>query len=356
MSFDKPGEQGAPLAPLDPTMFEPPEMRAALAAHDIATVYRALTERGISQHQIARRTGQSQSEVCEILRGRKVGMYAVLVRICQGLGIPREYIGASYGPHGAYAGGVAIASPPEGVDEDMERRTVVRACSLAVFGTPLLRFGERLAQLGLPPEQPLPTGLTRSHVHTVQAATDWLRGMARQFGGMADEFGDAVRRYTQWLAVPGDDAVKAALGSALSELHTEAGWCGYDSGVAAMGYFTRAVKLADGAGDGFGIANAAWHAGATMVHSGHPDDALKCFQVGQVQLGGPLPGKPTLTAQRTPDDPRVPMVTGRLDISSAAAYALLDEATQARNCLAQAQQTWQPSNVFERADKDLNAA
>ncbi|MGH3978449.1 MAG: helix-turn-helix domain-containing protein [Pseudonocardiaceae bacterium] len=61
-------------------------MLAALAAQDVATVYRRLAEAGISQHQIARRTGQSQSEVCEILQGRKVGMYDVLARICEGWG------------------------------------------------------------------------------------------------------------------------------------------------------------------------------------------------------------------------------------------------------------------------------
>jgi hypothetical protein len=43
--------------------------------------------------------------------------------------------------------------------------------------------------------------------------------------------------------------------------------------------------LADEAGDAYGIANAAWHAGLTLVRSGHPNDALKLFQLGQLQLG-----------------------------------------------------------------------
>ncbi len=229
VSYHKPGKQGGPpLPPLDPALFEPSEMGAALAAHDVATVYRRLVQGGISQHQLARRTGQSQSEVCEILQGRMVRMYDVLVRICEGLELPREVMGLSYGPGGAYAGAVTVANPPEGGDADMERRTVIGSVSLAVFGTPLLRFGEQLAQLGLPAAEPLPSRLSMTHVRIVAAATERLRSMARQFGGMADEFGDAVRRYTRWLAAPGDDAVKAALGAALSELHTEAGWCGYE--------------------------------------------------------------------------------------------------------------------------------
>lgn len=356
MSYDTPGRQRRAPAPLDPALFEQPEMRVALAAHDVAAVYRGLTERGISQHQIARRTGQSQSEVCEILKGRKVGMYAVLVRICEGLGIPREYVGVSFGTGGAYAGGGTVTNPPEGGDEGVERRTVVGSLSLAVFGTPFLRFGEQLAQLGLPPDAPLPTRLTRSHVHTVAAATDWLRGRARQSGGMADEFGDAVRRYTRWLAVPGDDAVKAALGSALSELHTEAGWCGYDSGLHGLGYFPRAVDLANEFGDGYGVANAAWHAGMVLLMSGHPDDALKCIQLGQFQLdGAPLPGKSKPATLRA-DDPRVPVLAARLTAQRARAHAAMDDSAQARNYLGTARDNWQRPGAFERAGIDLTTA
>ncbi len=237
----------------------------------------------------------------------------------------------------------------------MERRTVIGSLSLAVFGTPLLRFGEQLAQLGLPAAQPLPARLSMAHVRIVAAATERLRSMARQFGGMADEFGDAVRRYTRWLAAPGDDAVKAALGSALSELCTEAGWCGYDSGVNGLGYFPRAVTLAEGAGDGYGIANAAWHASMVLRRSGHPDDALKCYQVGQSQLDGPWPGKPAPAPPRT-DDPRAPVLAASLIASSAGTHAVMDDPAQARNHLARARDGWEPRDAFERADMDLATA
>ena len=43
--------------------------RRALAARDVSAVYRLLTESGVSQRQIADLTGQSQSEVSEILKG-----------------------------------------------------------------------------------------------------------------------------------------------------------------------------------------------------------------------------------------------------------------------------------------------
>jgi len=87
------------------------------------------------------------------------------------------------------------------------------------------------------------------------------------------------------MQVPATEAIKARLAAALAELHTEAGWCCHDSGLDGTGHFTRAVQLADAAADAYGIANAAWHAGVTLIHNGHPNDALKLFQLGQIRLG-----------------------------------------------------------------------
>ena len=72
-------------------------MRQLLAVHDIAGVYRLLHRHGVSQRAIAARTGQSQSEISEIVaRHRQVHSYEVLVRIAEGLGIPRGWMGLSY--------------------------------------------------------------------------------------------------------------------------------------------------------------------------------------------------------------------------------------------------------------------
>ncbi|MGH3886302.1 MAG: helix-turn-helix domain-containing protein, partial [Pseudonocardiaceae bacterium] len=61
-----------------PQWFERPEARAVLAARDVGGVYRLLKQEGVTQREIARRTGQSQSEVSEILRGRQVRDVTVL--------------------------------------------------------------------------------------------------------------------------------------------------------------------------------------------------------------------------------------------------------------------------------------
>ena len=60
----------------------------ALTGRDIAAVYRILVAAGVRQQQIAEMVGQSQSEVSEIMSGRQVMGYDLLVR-CEGLDVPR---------------------------------------------------------------------------------------------------------------------------------------------------------------------------------------------------------------------------------------------------------------------------
>jgi transcriptional regulator with XRE-family HTH domain len=71
-------------------------MRRLLAEHDIGGVYRLLHRHGVSQRAIAARTGQSQSEISEILAGRRVHSYEVLLRIAEGLEIPRGWMGLDF--------------------------------------------------------------------------------------------------------------------------------------------------------------------------------------------------------------------------------------------------------------------
>jgi hypothetical protein len=81
------------MEPLDPALLKCDDVRAALAARDVGTVYRLLWRLGVSQRRIAQLTGQSQSEVCEILKGRQVRDVWVLERIADGLGVPRAWMG-----------------------------------------------------------------------------------------------------------------------------------------------------------------------------------------------------------------------------------------------------------------------
>ena len=132
-------EKSAPA--IDAALFDRDDVRGFLAAHDIATLYRVLKDdAGVTQRTIAELTGQSQSEVSEIVSGRKVLVYDLLVRIAEGLGIPREYMGLSYGEHSTYRGEVTVSDPQEGDDDEMRRRAVLLAAPVALWGCAL--FGE----------------------------------------------------------------------------------------------------------------------------------------------------------------------------------------------------------------------
>ncbi|MCA1704415.1 MAG: helix-turn-helix domain-containing protein, partial [Actinobacteria bacterium] len=58
--------------PVPSSVWEESEMKRVLVDRDVSSVYRLLRRVGISQRQIAALTGQSQSEVSEILKGRQV--------------------------------------------------------------------------------------------------------------------------------------------------------------------------------------------------------------------------------------------------------------------------------------------
>ncbi|MGH3833562.1 MAG: hypothetical protein ACRDRS_24525, partial [Pseudonocardiaceae bacterium] len=258
-----------------------------------------------------------------------------LERIADGLGIPRARLGVSYGEQAP-----DTPSANKEVTEAMKRRVLVALTMAAATDQAFAG----LPELALPTAQPLPSRLEMSHVHTVRAVTEQLRGIARYYGGQADLFGAAVTLYTRWMEVPATDVVKAALAAALAELHTEAGWCCYDSGLDGTGLFTRALRLAGQARDTYGIANAAWHAGMILVRTGHPNDALKLLQLGGFQL------------RPQANDPRVPTLTARLARTSAAAYARMRGHDEATRCLAEASEGWEPRDTFERADADLGTA
>src|SRR5690242_16686529 len=83
-------------------------MRAALAVRDIRTVYRLLQRHGVSQRRIAAMAGQSQSVISEILAGRQVTSYDVLVRIADGLGVPRGHLGLAHDDQTPTAGDAQV--------------------------------------------------------------------------------------------------------------------------------------------------------------------------------------------------------------------------------------------------------
>ncbi|MDQ3152451.1 MAG: helix-turn-helix transcriptional regulator [Actinomycetota bacterium] len=120
-----------PIPPIDPALYYRDDVRAVLAVRDIGALFRVLEDVGLTQQEIARLTGKAQSEVAEILAGRKIDDYDVLVRIAEGLGIPRKLMGLSYG---AYRQEVTVADPLEGMSTEMLCKHMLALGEIAAFG------------------------------------------------------------------------------------------------------------------------------------------------------------------------------------------------------------------------------
>src|SRR5689334_9240895 len=84
-------DETIPRIPLG--LLEDPDFMEALSTRNIQGIFRSLQVVGVSQRRIGRLTGQSQSEISEIIGGRTVVNYDVLCRIADGLGIPRGWMG-----------------------------------------------------------------------------------------------------------------------------------------------------------------------------------------------------------------------------------------------------------------------
>jgi helix-turn-helix protein len=93
---DRPLSALSQTDPLPSWLWHEPPMIRALAERDMAAVFGLLQEYGLSQRSIAARTGQSQSEISEVISGRRIVSYDVLVRIADGLAVCRGYLGLAY--------------------------------------------------------------------------------------------------------------------------------------------------------------------------------------------------------------------------------------------------------------------
>lgn len=267
--------------------YEFPQARAVLGARDVAGVFRLVRRMGVSQREIGRRTGQSQSEVSEIVRGRQVRDVTVLERICDGLEVPRGYMrlaGGAEGGAGAYAGGGAAV--PEEVAEAMRRRVLLEA-GISVVAAQVPRLD------GLPrPPDPAPV-LLPSRIDGIHVAQ--VRNLTRRLGeagNPAFTHPEVISAATGWanrlLGVPGAEPVKRALRVAVAELHIEAGWAGFDAGCSdrALHHFTAALVLAAEAGDVYLQSTALNYAGLAISEHGRPNDGLKMLQLAMLTARG----------------------------------------------------------------------
>src|SRR5262245_38001554 len=91
--------------------WETPEMRRALASHDLKTVFVALQRGGMSQRRISGSAGITMSDLHDVLyKNRRMNAYELLVRVADGLDIPRGYMGLVYDRSTELALGLATST------------------------------------------------------------------------------------------------------------------------------------------------------------------------------------------------------------------------------------------------------
>lgn len=310
-------------------------MRAILNDRDITALYRALTGRGLSQSQIARITDQKQSEVCEIVKGRTVQNVALLERIADGLGIPRDYIRLPASA-GAYHEGAPSSGAAEEVDENMLRRDVLAKGSIALVGVPVLGKLLAASDSAGPGELGLPSQVGTADVAEIKNTTEQLRAGARLMGGQARAVSAAAVQYGRLTSVPpASDAVRTGLFSHLAELNELAGWCCFDSGsdLHARWHYRQAVDLAHQVGDHYRMASATRFMGVIDGVRDNLGHAMKQYEMASLVLGPK--GDPELHSW--------------LHALSAKVLARMEHSNAADE-LAKAQDDWRPANALESAD------
>ncbi len=360
MSDDRPD-------PIDPVLYRRDDLRRALAGWDIPVLYRFLNGPvGLTQRQIAARTGQSQSEVAEILSGRRglVVSHLVLRRIAGGFDVPPEMMGLSWwgpdgsyhGPDGAYSEGVTVDGTPEGVSARMLRRHLIALGGVALAGQPVQQLGELLELPGAAPGPvPLPSRIFQIHVAKVHALRQQLRDLSRTYGSDPEVSSAAVRWAQRLLGVPGAEPVTQALQVAVAELQLHAGWAAFDAGLyeRAMYHYARGLELAEQAGDAYLQAVALSYAGLATVEHGHPNDGLKMLQFAQVKSWDIPPGDERVVGVGVGTRAAVE-ACGLTD--SATALDLLGDREGAVRALGRSRQLWIPGRTDATGDLDAVGA
>jgi transcriptional regulator with XRE-family HTH domain len=261
------------------------DMRALLASRDIAGVFKLLQNSGVSQRRIAALTGQSQSEISEILAGRQVVSYDLLTRIADGLGVSRGCLGLAYDE--ATAALVGIGPEPATDDEpppEDPARVLARLAELTM-GT-MTVDPETWTQPFPLAWGPAPDHIGLTDVARLAAMVEQLRALDREHGGGACR--EAALAQLTWaqqlLRARADEPTSRALHLAIGDLHLVAGWASFDLGILAPArrHFARALEHARFVNEPSLVAKVLYCMGRLHLHHGWAGQSLRLFQLGQV--------------------------------------------------------------------------
>lgn len=306
--------------PLRPSWWDSPELRPVLAARDVAGLYRWLQRHGWSQTQIGAATCQSQGEVSEILAGRQVRAYDVLVRIADALEVPRGLMGLAYDASGAPHDVMAVRVELNAI----QRRDFLGAVASVSVGAVTEAVREWLPSpvLGV---APVPDCVGPADVEQIRSTTAELRRLDQRYGGGAAV--DAARGFYGWargmLHSTADALTHRELKVALADFSSLVAWAFHDVGqqTAARRYLMNALVLARDADETALMASILYRLGRISMHQGQPVDALRMLQLGQI------------AAQDAGD----PAEIARLHANEALAYAMLGKEIHIKDSLARAE-------------------
>jgi len=260
--------------------------RSALAQRDIATVYRILSDAGVTHAQIAQATGQHDSEVSDILAGRRVHSIALLERIREGLGVPHGWMGLAYTP-----GLVPEPTPPATAQaEDEPDDNLLRHAATVLLGAPV--FGRAVPIPVRSALTPVPTRVGLADVKQVSATTERLGQLSGDLGGIS--MTSALTAHAQaseaLLGAAMREPIQQRLLVALSDAHRTAGGAASGAGLRdlARQHLTRSMDCAGAAGDLLRAVVSLDSLGC-MELDVEPNEALKFFQLGAATAPSPLP-------------------------------------------------------------------
>ncbi|WP_344652117.1 helix-turn-helix transcriptional regulator [Cryptosporangium japonicum] len=322
----------APVLPLD--FWAEPEMRAALADHDLGKVsqlYRARTPIR-RQHMVAELVGFSQAHISRIERGLCEIRLDTVLRFVQGLRIPPHLVDPIGAPYldGSTAPELPTTVPTHAgheVGDNMRRRSVLKgltgAAALVGFSLAGDEDEEALANDDF-------GRVGEAHAAQLEDAPKHLYNLDYRYGGdtLCDQAAAQLRRANKLLnRGQYSEKVGQRLQVATGELGICAGWLAFDAGRQdqARYCYTEALAAARMAND----ANLEVHALANMsmqaVALDRPREGLHMAQA----------------AQRVAAKISTPTMDSLLAMREARAWAKLNDGPAARKAMARAHDAFQ---------------
>ncbi|GAA3761985.1 helix-turn-helix domain-containing protein [Salinactinospora qingdaonensis] len=319
--------------------WQQPDTARAASNLDLVTIVQLLRSRArLTQESIARLMDISQASVSKLESGHPLQNLSKVRRGLEGLGVSQEGTARAHLPprKGKQPAGVVDSPFPLGhsgeAEKDSQGRWLLAEAAHITVG--ILDTAESADQSAgwQPAAVPIPAQVTHVDVDHLDAMIATLRASDYRFGGGVTK--DAVDAYVQrahhYLQQDHASDVARRLRMTLADLHNLAGWVDFDIGShpTARHHFALALRAAKQANAPSLSATILYRMGRLHLHLGLTEDALKFFQLGQLE------------AQAS----TCHLTVALLCANEAWAHALLDEETRSQHCLDRAQDS------FARAD------